>query len=57
MDFSNPQIEQEIQDTELQLRAAEAEYKNLDVKVQSESRRPARARDFSPAPQLRDNTR
>jgi len=36
MDLSNPQTEQEAQDAELQLRAAEAEYKNLEVKVQSD---------------------
>ena len=36
MDLSNPQTEQEAQDAELQLRAAQAEYKNLEVKVQSD---------------------
>ena len=36
MDLSNPQTEQEAQDAELQLKAAEAEYKNLEVKVQSD---------------------
>lgn len=35
MDLSNPQTEQEARDAELQLRAAEAEYKNLEVTVQS----------------------
>src|SRR5436189_4475349 len=29
MDLSNPQTEQEAQDAELQLKAAEAEYKNM----------------------------
>src|ERR1700756_120083 len=36
MDLSNPQTEQEAQDAELQLKAAEAEYKNLEVKVESD---------------------
>ena len=36
MDLSNPQTEQEAQDAELQLKAAQAEYKNLEVKVQSD---------------------
>src|SRR5579864_1555585 len=36
MDLSNPQTEQEAQDAELQLKAAEADYKNLEVKVQSD---------------------
>src|SRR2546423_2086102 len=36
MDLSNPQTEQEAQDAELQLRAAQAEYKNLEVKVESD---------------------
>jgi len=35
MDLSNPQTEQEAQDAELQLKAAEADYKNLEVTVQS----------------------
>lgn len=35
MDLSNPQTEQEAKDAELQLRAAEADYKNLEVTVQS----------------------
>src|SRR5437763_1916783 len=36
MDLSNPQTEQEAVDAELQLKAAEADYKNLEVKVQSD---------------------
>ena len=36
MDLSNPQTEQEAADAELQLKAAEADYKNLEVKVQSD---------------------
>jgi HlyD family secretion protein len=35
MDLSNPQTEQEAKDAELQLKAAEADYKNLEVTVQS----------------------
>src|SRR4029077_5898294 len=36
MDLSNPQTEQEAVDAELQLRAAQADYKNIEVKVQSD---------------------
>lgn len=36
MDLSNPQAVQEASDAELQLKAAEAEYKNLEVKVQGD---------------------
>jgi RND family efflux transporter MFP subunit len=36
LDLSNPQTQQEAADAELQLRAAEAEYKNLEVKVESD---------------------
>jgi len=36
MDLSNPQTEQEAQDAELQLKAAETDYKNLEVKVKSD---------------------
>jgi len=36
MDLSNPQTEQEAVDAELQLKAAEADYKNIEVKVQSD---------------------
>ena len=35
MDLSNPQTEQEAKDAELQLKAAEADYKNLEVTVES----------------------
>jgi multidrug efflux pump subunit AcrA (membrane-fusion protein) len=36
MDLSDPATEQAAQDAELQLKAAEADYKNLEVKVQSD---------------------
>jgi multidrug efflux pump subunit AcrA (membrane-fusion protein) len=36
MDLSDPVTEQAAQDAELQLKAAEADYKNLEVKVQSD---------------------
>ena len=36
MDLSNPQTEQEAKDAELQLKAAEADYENVKVKVQSD---------------------
>lgn len=36
MQLSNPQVEQEATDADLQLKAAEADYKNLDVKLQGD---------------------
>lgn len=36
MDLTDPATEQAAQDAELQLKAAEADYKNLEVKVQSD---------------------
>ena len=36
MELSNPQVEQEAVDADLQLKAAEADYKNLEVKLQGD---------------------
>jgi multidrug efflux pump subunit AcrA (membrane-fusion protein) len=36
MELSNPQVEQEAVDADLQLKAAEADYKNLQVKLQGD---------------------
>ena len=36
MELSNPQVEQEATDADLQLKAAEADYKNLEVKLQGD---------------------
>src|SRR2546423_3045811 len=36
MQLTNPQVEQEATDADLQLKAAEADYKNVDVKLQGD---------------------